>query len=100
MLFDTPAAKAALHAKVRLSRRTLPPVIAAPACRLGWRRGLRLRGWLCGRLKPRQRGAQRVEARGARKAVVFDGAPDCRCYRGELVGGEVNCRHGLAAPSR
>jgi hypothetical protein len=21
------------------------------------------------------------------------GAPDCRCYRGKLVGGEVNCRH-------
>ena len=19
---------------------------------------------------------------------------DCRCYRGQLVGGEVNCRHG------
>ena len=28
------------------------------------------------------------------KPVVFDGAPDCRCYRGELVVGEVNCRHG------
>jgi hypothetical protein len=27
--------------------------------------------------------------------VVFDGAPDCRCYRGQLVGGEVNYRHGL-----
>jgi hypothetical protein len=29
------------------------------------------------------------------KLVVFDGAPDGRCYRGELVGGEVNRRHGL-----
>jgi hypothetical protein len=28
------------------------------------------------------------------KSVVFDGAPDCRSYRGELVVGEVNCRHG------
>jgi hypothetical protein len=26
--------------------------------------------------------------------VVFDGAPDCRCHRGELVGGEINCWHG------
>jgi hypothetical protein len=30
-----------------------------------------------------------------RKFVVFDGAPDCRCYRGKLVVGEVNYRHGL-----
>ena len=29
-----------------------------------------------------------------RKFVVFDGAPDCRCYRGKLVVGEVNYRHG------
>ena len=28
------------------------------------------------------------------ESVVFNGAPDCRCYRGELVIGEVNCRHG------
>ena len=28
------------------------------------------------------------------KSVVFDVAPDCRCYRGEFVVGEVNCRHG------
>jgi hypothetical protein len=28
------------------------------------------------------------------KLVVLDGAPDCRRYRGELVVGEVNCRHG------
>ena len=32
--------------------------------------------------------------RGGGKSVVFDGAPDCRSYRGELVIGEVNCRHG------
>jgi hypothetical protein len=28
------------------------------------------------------------------KLVVFDGAPDRRCYRSKLVVGEVNCRHG------
>ena len=28
------------------------------------------------------------------KSVVFDGAPDRRCYRGQLVVSEVNCRHG------
>jgi hypothetical protein len=28
------------------------------------------------------------------KSIVFDRAPDYRCYRGELVGGEVNGRHG------
>ena len=28
------------------------------------------------------------------KSVIFNGAPDCRCHRGEFVGGEVNCRHG------
>jgi hypothetical protein len=27
--------------------------------------------------------------------VAFDGAPDGRCYRGELVVGKVKCRHGL-----
>src|SRR3984885_15696931 len=26
---------------------------------------------------------------GVRKFVVFDGAPDCRCYRGNLVAGEA-----------
>jgi hypothetical protein len=30
------------------------------------------------------------------KSVVFDGGPDRRCYRSELVVGEVNCRHGAA----
>jgi hypothetical protein len=33
-------------------------------------------------------------ARRVRISVVFDDAPDCRCHRGELVGGEANCRHG------
>jgi hypothetical protein len=28
-----------------------------------------------------------------RISVAFDDAPDCCCYRGQLVGGEVNCRH-------
>jgi hypothetical protein len=37
---------------------------------------------------------QRIKARGVGKAVVFDGAPDGRRYRGVLVVGEVNCRHG------
>jgi hypothetical protein len=27
-------------------------------------------------------------------SVAFDDATDCRCHRGEFVGGEVNCRHG------
>jgi hypothetical protein len=27
-------------------------------------------------------------------SVAFDDATDCRCYRGQLVGGEINCRHG------
>jgi hypothetical protein len=30
-----------------------------------------------------------------RESVVFCGAPDRRCHRGELVVGEVNYRHGL-----
>ena len=29
-----------------------------------------------------------------RETVVFDDAADCGCYRGELVVGKVNCRHG------
>ena len=60
----------------------------------GWRRGLRERGWLWGRLELSQRRAQRIEARGVGKSVVFDGAPDRRCCRSKLVVGEVNCRHG------
>jgi hypothetical protein len=27
-------------------------------------------------------------------SIAFDDATDCRCYRGQLVGGEVNGRHG------
>jgi hypothetical protein len=27
-------------------------------------------------------------------SVAFDDATDCRCHRGQLVGGEVNRRHG------
>jgi hypothetical protein len=30
-----------------------------------------------------------------RKSIALYDAPACRCYRGELVVGEVNCRHGL-----
>ena len=33
------------------------------------------------------------------KSVVFDGAPDGRCDRGKLVGGEINCRHGVGIAS-
>ena len=63
-------------------------------------RALRQRGWLRGRVELPQRCAQRIEARGVGKSVVFDGAPDCRCYRGELVVGEVNCRHGEVLHAR
>ena len=51
-------------------------------------------GLLWGRLELSQRRAQRIKARGVGKFVVFDGAPDCRGYRGKFVVGEVNCRHG------
>ena len=62
----------------------------APACRL----------WLAagpsaaraGRLELSQRRAQRIKARGVGESVVLYGAPDCRCYCGELVVGEGNCR--------
>ena len=74
---------------------------------LGWRRGLRVRGQLCGRVQLPQRRAQRIKPRGVGKSVAYDGLPDGRCRRGKLGGGEVNCRHGppptcavLAAPSR
>jgi hypothetical protein len=91
----------------RANGRRLSP---RPFVGFGWRRGLRLRVWLWGRrggllssrrrslrglsfacrLEPRQGRAQRIEARGVRIFVVFDDAADCRCYRGQLVGGEVN----------
>jgi hypothetical protein len=70
-------------------------VIAARACRPWLASGLRLRAWLSSRcVELSQRRAQRIEARGVRKFVVFDCAPDCRGNSGKLVGGEVNCRHG------
>jgi hypothetical protein len=47
--------------------------------------------------EPRQRRAQRIEARGARKPVVFDRAPDRRRYRFVLVVGKIDRRHGLSA---
>jgi hypothetical protein len=50
------------------------------------------------RFKLRERRAQRVEPRRTRISVAFDGATDCRCYRGELGVGEVNCRHVNACP--
>jgi hypothetical protein len=60
------------------------------------RRGLRGRSWLEGqrRVEPRQRRAQRIQARGVGISVAFDEATDCRCYCGQLVVGEVNRRHG------
>ena len=49
----------------------------------------------CRRVEPRQRRAQGIKARRVRISVAFDDATDCRCHRGQLVVGEVNCRHGL-----
>ena len=103
MLFDTPAAKAALHAKVSAylaerSRRLSPRRLVG----FGWRRGLYRRLLNAGRLwgrrrfKLSQRRAQRIETRSVRKPVVCNDLPDCRCCRGELVVGEVNRRHGAA----
>ena len=67
-----------------------------PLVGFGWRRGLPERGWLWSRrVEPRKRRAQGVETWGVGISVAFDDAPDCRYHRGELVGGEVNCRHGL-----
>ena len=45
------------------------------------------------RLQPRQRRAQRIQARRVGISVAFDEATDCRCDRGELVVREVNGRH-------
>jgi len=67
----------------RANGRRLSP---RPLVGFGGRRGLRQRGWLWGcRVELSQRRAQRVEARGVGKPVVFDGAPDCR-IRGCLAG--------------
>jgi hypothetical protein len=60
----------------------------------GRRRGLQLRGWHRRRLEPRPRRAQGIKARRVGISVAVDDATDCRCHRGELVGGEVHCRHG------
>ena len=76
---------------MRTMRRRLSP---RPLIVFGVRRGLRERGWLCGRLELSQRRAQRIEARCVGKPVVFDGAPDGRRHRGKLVVGEIDCRHG------
>jgi len=43
-----------------------------------------------------QRRAQRVEARGARKSIFFDGAADGGRHRGVFGVGKINRRHGLA----
>jgi hypothetical protein len=91
-----------------------------PLVGFGWRRGLRERSWLWrGFFQPRlswyevssfrrvelpQRRAQRIQARGERKSVRLDGAPDCRRYRGELVAGEGkrsnSARRQLPRPRR
>jgi hypothetical protein len=47
------------------------------------------------RVEPRQRRAQRIEARRVGILVVLYEAPDGCGDSGELVGGEVNRRHGL-----
>ena len=64
------------------------------ACRLWLAAGLSGAGLALRPHELSQRSAQRIEPRGVGKSVAFDGAPDCRCYRGEFVVGEVNCRHG------
>ena len=74
-----------------------------PLVGFGWRRCLRgnpisPEGKIVAcRLEPRQRRAQRIKARRQRIPVVFNGAPDCRCHRGQLVVREVKYWHGLAA---
>jgi hypothetical protein len=60
----------------------------------GRRRGLRGRAWFCGRLELPQRRPQRVKAWGVGISIALDDVADCRRYRGELVGREVNYRHG------
>jgi hypothetical protein len=82
------------HRKGRDDEARPPRLSPRPLVSLGWGRGLRERGWLCGRLELSQRRAQRIEPRRVGKPVVLDGAPDCRCRRGEFVVGEINCRHG------
>ena len=94
-----------------LARKPAPPgrlLSPRPLVGFGWRgflrrtlgRGLRVWGWLQRRVEPRQRRAQRIKARGARKSVRLDGMSDCCGYGGELVVGEVNRRHGgLSVPS-
>lgn len=42
-------------------------------------------------------GAQPVEAWRVGEPVFVDEAPNGRCHGGELVVGEIDCRHGLAA---
>jgi hypothetical protein len=103
------------HVAVAPARTAWPPVIAAPACRLCspagpsgaglglrpvhlWTRSVHFGQAVIGdlrRLQPRQRRAQRVKARRVGISVAGDDATDCRCHRGQLVVGEVNCRHGL-----
>jgi hypothetical protein len=91
-----------------LARKPAPPgrlLSPRPLVGFGWRgflrrtlgRGLRVWGWLQRRVEPRQRRAQRIKARGARKSVRLYGMSDCCGYGGELVVGEVNRRHGGSA---
>ena len=72
---------------------------SSPLVDFGRRRGLRERGWLCGRVELSQRRAQRIEPRGVGKSVVLYDAPDRRCYSGKLVVGEVNRRYGRPSPA-
>ena len=48
------------------------------------------------RLEPRQRRPQRIQSRSVRIPVASDDTTNGRCHRGQLVVGEVNCRHGLS----
>jgi hypothetical protein len=95
------------HVRCSSRPRGLRVLSPRPVVGLGWRRGLRERGWpRCPRhrlalacqhdclVQLRHRCTHRNEPRGVGEFVVFDGAPDCRRYRGKLVVGEVNCRHG------
>jgi hypothetical protein len=38
--------------------------------------------------------APAIKTRRVGIAVAFDDATDCRCHRGQLVVGKINCRHG------
>ena len=68
-----------------------------------WRRCLRqwwVWGYLWRGVELCEGGAQRIEAWRVWEPVFVDEAPDCRCHGGELVVGEIDCRHGLTVAPR